>query len=624
MLRVTKDRWLWVWAGWGLLLLVAAAWAELARPALVLAALSGAGGVLVGLRRLLPESLPGRRPLLVGGLLALGAVGEIGWAVAATGRLAVSSTTADLLLLTGYLLAMLAAAALVRLRTGKGDAIEAAIVLAALLGVLWDRLTGPALRAEPTAEELARLAPMPLLLVAAGAVLLHLLLCRGGPTVSGGALLVAVAAATGAALLTAVDGGSSPLPPGTAALWTLGYLAAGLAGLHRGLGELLRPSAERAFSPPRGRLVVVGLALLAAQLTALTAVAARSDRAESVVSVAATALPGAALVALSAYVPASALAAVLGVGLLTWRVSLLLTERERTSHEGQRRAERESALTTLSTGVLSGESVPALLERTGQLLGDTLGDDGVSLRLVDPRLAPSGPAAAGRLQATDAASVVSVALPSRPLDQGERDFVLLARDLVAGAVLRRAAEAKANHQALHDTLTGLPNRLLFLDRLEHSIAGSGRDHGACVVLFVNLDDFAGVNQEYGHAGGDQILVVTARRLTSVLRPGDTVSRFSGDEFAVLCENASASAGLRIAERLMSLFADPVRLPPGAIPGGAHRATTARVSASIGVAVAREGDDPELVLRRAGDAMNEAKDSGKGRVILSFGLAGESP
>ncbi len=270
----------------------------------------------------------------------------------------------------------------------------------------------------------------------------------------------------------------------------------------------------------------------------------------------------------------------------------------------------------ISAGAVEAANVEELLDRSRSILREAIGATGVDVRLVDPTLLPPEPLPATEDQVTDAATVVALDLPpQRALDPLEQEFVSSARNLIANAVLRRAAEDKTRHQALHDMLTGLPNRLLFLDRLAHALARVGREQGSCAVLFIDLDGFKAVNDTYGHAAGDQILMATADRLTGVLRRGDTAARFSGDEFVILCERATGDEGLRVAERVIDLLGQPVPLPPRGTGSATGSTTgTATVGASIGVAEARPGDDPELVLRLADTAMYQAEAAGKGTVV----------
>ena len=105
------------------------------------------------------------------------------------------------------------------------------------------------------------------------------------------------------------------------------------------------------------------------------------------------------------------------------------------------------------------------------------------------------------------------------------------------------------HEALHDPLTGLANRTLLRDRLEHALARSAREDLPTGVLFIDLDEFKDVNDRYGHAAGDAVLVELAGRLRAAVRPADTVARLGGDEFIVVCEHVDRDAALALGARL---------------------------------------------------------------------------
>jgi diguanylate cyclase (GGDEF)-like protein/PAS domain S-box-containing protein len=176
---------------------------------------------------------------------------------------------------------------------------------------------------------------------------------------------------------------------------------------------------------------------------------------------------------------------------------------------------------------------------------------------------------------------------------------------------RKDLEEQLRHQALHDPLTSLPNRVLFVDRLSHALVRRGAE-GGVAVLFVDLDDFKAINDTLGHAAGDELLRLVAERLTAVLRAEDTACRLGGDEFAFLLEETSRARVLRIAERILEALAQPFEF-------GGHLAT---LSASIGIAIgegAREasasGETADELLRDADTAMYAAKSVGKGRIQL---------
>ncbi|HVM07329.1 MAG TPA: EAL domain-containing protein [Acidimicrobiales bacterium] len=163
---------------------------------------------------------------------------------------------------------------------------------------------------------------------------------------------------------------------------------------------------------------------------------------------------------------------------------------------------------------------------------------------------------------------------------------------------------ESSHRALHDPLTGLPNRILLLDRLQHALEGSKRRGTSVAVLFLDLDRFKVVNDSLGHELGDRLLVAAARRISSVLRPDDTATRFGGDEFVVVCDDvASDEQALEIANRLAAALAAPFDL-------AGHQ-----VYATVSVGVARSSsstDDASSLIRDADAAMYRAKDGGRAR------------
>jgi diguanylate cyclase (GGDEF)-like protein/PAS domain S-box-containing protein len=169
---------------------------------------------------------------------------------------------------------------------------------------------------------------------------------------------------------------------------------------------------------------------------------------------------------------------------------------------------------------------------------------------------------------------------------------------------QKQAEKKLLHNAFHDALTGLPNRVLFMERLTHSLArvkdGEGYTFG---VLFLDLDRFKVVNDSLGHQIGDQLLIATARRLESCLRPGDIVARLGGDEFAIILEHVKhVTDAVQAAERIRERLASPFNL-------SGHEVF---ISASIGIALNQtSSEQPDELLRNADTAMYRAKDQGRG-------------
>jgi diguanylate cyclase (GGDEF)-like protein len=163
------------------------------------------------------------------------------------------------------------------------------------------------------------------------------------------------------------------------------------------------------------------------------------------------------------------------------------------------------------------------------------------------------------------------------------------------------------HQALHDPLTQLPNRALLLDRLQQAQDRSRRTQRRVAVLFLDLDRFKVINDSLGHQVGDRVLVAVAERLSVSLRPGDTATRFGGDEFVVLCEDVNDEVqALELAERLASTLSTP-------FPVGAEQVF---LTASVGVAIAQSAsDEPAALLRDADAAMYRAKERGRAQCEL---------
>ena len=177
-------------------------------------------------------------------------------------------------------------------------------------------------------------------------------------------------------------------------------------------------------------------------------------------------------------------------------------------------------------------------------------------------------------------------------------FVCLHEDITE----RKELEERLRHQAYYDALTESPNRVLFLDRLDHALARATREDGPVAVLMVDLDDFKVVNDSLGHDAGNAVLIEVAERLRRTVRPGDTVGRIFGDEFAILLE---APAGMEEANLVTQRIEERLREPFEAEGQEVH------VSASVGISLAETTEDQlEEILRRADLAMYEAKRNGK--------------
>jgi diguanylate cyclase (GGDEF)-like protein len=180
----------------------------------------------------------------------------------------------------------------------------------------------------------------------------------------------------------------------------------------------------------------------------------------------------------------------------------------------------------------------------------------------------------------------------------------------------RTASDSFRHSALHDVLTGLPNRLLLQQRLEHAAMRAQRSHTYAAILFADLDRFKNVNDTHGHLVGDELLRAVAMRLSGLIRPGDTLARFSGDEFVFLCEDLHGASDVEaLARRIDEAFVNPFVLSCADIT----------LAASVGVAFAGPGEDiSSRLLVKADIAMYQAKrKGGAGHQIMDLREARES-
>jgi diguanylate cyclase (GGDEF)-like protein/PAS domain S-box-containing protein len=182
------------------------------------------------------------------------------------------------------------------------------------------------------------------------------------------------------------------------------------------------------------------------------------------------------------------------------------------------------------------------------------------------------------------------------------------RTQIGQFVERTRAEQQLAHQAVHDSLTGLPNRTLLLDRLSHALGRLSRTSESVAVLFCDVDDFKAINDSFGHVMGDQLLIAIAERLKGVLRASDTAARFGGDEYVVLCEELTgADQALEVAQRVINEVSAPFVLAGQEV----------RSSISIGIAMASEPHTSrDMIIRQADAAMYQSKQLGGGRFELS--------
>jgi diguanylate cyclase (GGDEF)-like protein/PAS domain S-box-containing protein len=265
---------------------------------------------------------------------------------------------------------------------------------------------------------------------------------------------------------------------------------------------------------------------------------------------------------------------------------------------------RWRSLATISQRALAGADPAVLATDALELMRSNLPISGAEVRLAKGSILAS----TGRL--TDEATEQSIGsgdqllvAPERELTEEETHLLHAVADVLATALTRLRGEERMRHDAVHDPLTGLANRTLLRDRLEQALARSRRRGGASGLLFVDLDNFKQVNDEYGHATGDAVLVELGKRLQKAVRPSDTVARLGGDEFVVVCEELDEETAVALGRRLHDALEHPL-----SIDGIEHR-----LSASIGIALGHA--DPDGLLGNADAAVYRAKAHGRGRVEL---------
>jgi diguanylate cyclase (GGDEF)-like protein/PAS domain S-box-containing protein len=292
-----------------------------------------------------------------------------------------------------------------------------------------------------------------------------------------------------------------------------------------------------------------------------------------------------------------------------------VSERRAAELRLRRYSEQQAAVAALGERALAGADVADLGRDAIECMQETLDVDRVEIhgaeRLAWEREPARGEvASAARLEIRTGEDVFGAltveSARADALGEYEQSFLRAIATVLATAMSRLRDEERVRHQALHDPLTGLANRTLCRDRLTHAMALATRGGGSAGVLFIDLDSFKRINDLFGHAAGDEVLVALGRRLAAVVRPADTVARLGGDEFVVVCDAIDDDAAIALGRRLE----EAVRAPLTA--GGAEH----RLTASVGIALGGAGrTDPEALLAEADAAAYRAKAEGRGRVEM---------
>jgi diguanylate cyclase (GGDEF)-like protein/PAS domain S-box-containing protein len=265
---------------------------------------------------------------------------------------------------------------------------------------------------------------------------------------------------------------------------------------------------------------------------------------------------------------------------------------------------RLRAVATMGERALAGADPADLGAEAVELMRTTLPAAGAEVRVSGSVIASSGDLSRVGARVPVGHRGELFVTTERELSDDEISFMRAVANTLAGAMARLRETERMREEALHDPLTGLANRTLLRDHLELALARSRRDGGATAVLFVDLDNFKRINDTYGHAAGDDALVEIGRRLRMAVRPGDTVARFGGDEFVVVCEHVDDSSALAVAQRVEAAIRKPL----------AAGDTEHELLASVGIGLGR--GDADALIASADAAGYRAKAAGGGRVELS--------
>ena len=440
------------------------------------------------------------------------------------------------------------------------------------------------------------------------------------------------------AYLVSYDGARGEPQGLPGAFWLLGLLLFVLAAAHRSRVELTQAMLPSMSTVPYARLALMAVALIAAPAV----VFARAHTTET------------------GFVPA--VGSLILTTMIVGRLVRVVIQREQARAEIRSRANQQQALVALGQRALAGSELARLYDEATAAIAATMtvdfvgifepaGAETLALRAavgwemnhaqrstvstsepffgvplvagapgyLDKERHTHGIRTCELLASADVSSGVSVTIgtpaqrygvlavattTARRFSVDDVTYLRAVANVLTAAIERTRTEDEVSQAALHDPLTGLPNRVLLLDRIESALSRASRQDGRVAVMFVDLDGFKAVNDTFGHRAGDQLLVAVARRLQQALRAEDTLARLAGDEFVVLCERIEDMATIEaVAGRIVETLRAPFVLDDG----------TAQISGSIGVSVATgHGDDVDQLLRDADTAMYRAKKAGKSR------------
>jgi diguanylate cyclase (GGDEF)-like protein/PAS domain S-box-containing protein len=280
----------------------------------------------------------------------------------------------------------------------------------------------------------------------------------------------------------------------------------------------------------------------------------------------------------------------------------------------RRQSDQQAAVAALGERALRGVAPSELASEASERVRDVLGAERVEV-LEGPREIAAW-AALGRSASSVSVPIhtgdrvhgalVATSEDEQAFGDEEGSFLQAIANVLAIGFSRLHLEEQMRQQALHDSLTGLANRTLCRDRILHALAVSEREDSNAAVLFVDVDNFKRVNDLFGHAAGDELLISLAARMVNAVRPADTVARLGGDEFVVVCESVDERTALALGWRVAAAVQEPIL-----VAGSEHL-----LAASIGIALGSgAGSDPDVLIGHADAAAYRAKERGSGRVEL---------